>query len=331
MAPDSPHPFDALTPELILDALEDQGHLTDGRLLALNSYENRVYQVGLDQGEPLVAKFYRPGRWSDAQILEEHQFSYELEEQELPIVTPLQNGQGESLFKFDNFRFALFPRRGGRMAELDDLDNLHMLGKLLGRMHRVGAVKPFNYRPRLDMQSFGYESVAFISEHFIPADLKTAYDSLTRDLLTAMEDLITQVGTIASIRLHGDCHAGNILWRDENPLFVDMDDARMAPAIQDLWMLLSGDRPRQLAQLNELLDGYLQFNDFDLKELRLIEVYRTLRMLHFCAWLARRWEDPAFPQYFPWFNTQRYWSEHILELRAQFAALREPPLLYGSL
>lgn len=331
MALDSSHPFDALTPELILDALEDQGYLTDGRLLALNSYENRVYQVGMEQGEPLVAKFYRPGRWSDEQILEEHRFSFELEAQELPIVTPLRNNRGESLFRFHDFRFALFPRRGGRMTELDDLDNLHMLGKLLGRMHRIGAVKPFSHRPQLDIKSFGYESADFISEQFIPADLKPAYDSLTRDMLGAMEDIMSSTGSARHLRLHGDCHAGNILWRDGKPQFVDLDDARMAPAIQDIWMLLSGERPEQLAQLNELLDGYLQFHDFDFKELRLIEVYRSLRILHFSAWLARRWEDPAFPQYFPWFNTQRYWSEHILELRGQFAALSEPPLQYSGL
>lgn len=320
------HPFERLTPDFILDAVESLGHWCDGRTLALNSYENRVYQVGIEDAEPLIAKFYRPGRWSTEQILEEHQFCFDLVEQELPVVAPLCNEQGESLFEYQGFQLALFPRRGGRAPELDNLDNLYQLGRLLGRFHLIGAKQPFEHRPRIDTRSFGYDSIELISENFIPAGLKTAYDSLTTDLMQVLEQRLSEAGEPKLIRVHGDCHAGNMLWRDDAPHFVDFDDARMAPAVQDIWMLLCGDRQRQTLQLSEVLDGYAEFCDFDLRQLQLVEVLRTLRMLHYSAWLARRWQDPAFPRSFPWFNTERYWSEHILELREQFSALQEPVL-----
>lgn len=321
-----PHPFETLSPSFIIDAVESCGFLSDGRQLALNSYENRVYQVGIEGEQPLIAKFYRPHRWSNEQILEEHALCFELVDHELPVVAPIvQNGQ--SLFEFNAFRFALFPRRGGRAPELDNLDNLYTLGKLLGRMHNIGASKPFLHRPELDSQSFGHDCVALISEKFIPKELQLAYDSLTKDVMQAVDGTIAEVGKIKRIRVHGDCHAGNILWRDDTALFVDLDDARMAPAVQDLWMLLSGDRHRQTQQLSEVIDGYNEFYDFHPRELKLIEVLRTLRIIHYAAWLAKRWQDPAFPMAFPWFNTVRYWSEHILELREQFAALNEPPLV----
>ncbi len=320
------HPFDRLTPDLILDAMESQGYIIDGRLFPLNSYENRVYQIGIEGEQPLIGKFYRPSRWSREQILEEHQFGYELAEQELPVVVPLMDDSGQSLFEFKGFQFALFPRKGGHGPELDNLDNLHLLGKLLGRMHAVGAVRPFEYRPVLDSQSFGHEPAALISEQFIPQELKLSYDSLIRDVLQAVDETIANVGPVDHIRVHGDCHSGNILWRDDNANFVDLDDARMAPAVQDIWMLMSGERDRQTAQLSEIVDGYNQFFDFHPRELQLVEALRTLRMIHYAAWLAKRWEDPAFPRAFPWFNTIRYWGEHILELREQFAALSEPPL-----
>lgn len=324
---DSAHPFERLTPSFLLDAIESKGYWCDGRTFPLNSYENRVYQVGIEEKEPLIAKFYRPERWSEAQILEEHQFSYELAEQELPVVTPLKDEEGQSLFHYDGFMFALFPRRGGHAPELDNLDNLFTMGRFLGRMHRVGSAKPFTHRPSIDSQSFGHDSAAFISEHFIPAELKTAYDSLSRDLLQAIDEIQAQCGQIETIRVHGDCHSGNVLWRDDTPHFVDFDDARMAPAIQDIWMLLSGDRHEQTQQLSEIADGYNEFHDFPLSQLRLVEVLRTLRIMHYSAWLARRWDDPAFPHSFSWFNTVRYWSEHILELREQMALLNEPPLV----
>lgn len=323
------HPFDILSPEFLMDAVESRDFVCDGRLLALNSYENRVYQVGIEGGQPIIAKFYRPERWSEQQIREEHQFSFELLEHELPVVAPLcdQKGdqQGESLFEYQGVSFALFPRRGGHAPELENFDNLLTLGRLLGRIHRVGAIRPFVHRPALNVENFGDESAEFISNHFIPASLKAAYDSLSTDILQVVKEVFTELDPV-TIRTHGDCHGGNMLWRDEAPNFVDLDDARMAPAVQDLWMLLSGDRATRIAQLSEVVDGYNEFYDFQPRQLRLIEPLRTLRMMHYAAWLARRWDDPAFPRAFPWFNTERYWGEHILELREQYAALSEPAL-----
>lgn len=321
------HPFEILTPDFILDAIEAQGFLSDGRVLALNSYENRVYQIGIEEDTPIIAKFYRPQRWSDQQILEEHQFCYELEEQELSVVTPIKNSQGESLLNYQNFRLALFPRRGGRAPDLDNPDHLYQLGHTLGRMHRVGAARPFVERPAIDLASFGYQSIDLISKDFIPASLREAYLSLTDDLMKLIEQAFQRFDDIRYIRVHGDCHGGNLLWRDDLAHFVDFDDARMAPAIQDLWMLLSeNERSQRELQLAEVLAGYEEFADFDPRELHLIEPLRTLRMLHYSAWLARRWQDPAFPKSFPWFNTERYWGEHILQLREQMSALQEPVL-----
>ncbi len=324
--PDSPHPFQTLTPSFIMDAVESQGFTCDCRTSALNSYENRVYQVGIDEGQPLIAKFYRPGRWSDAQIIEEHGFCLELAEHELPVVAPWANAAGETLFNHDGFRFALYPRQGGHAPEFDNLDNLPILGRMLGRIHRIGAVRPFVHRPTLDSRSFGHASVALIVERFIPDEYRPSYTAVTGQLLEAIDACLSEAGPVRYLRAHGDCHAGNILWRDGAPHFVDFDDARMAPAVQDLWMMLSGDRPRQTAQLDALLEGYSEFYDFQPRELRLVEALRALRMLHYSAWLASRWEDPMFPRTFPWFNTVRYWGEQILQLREQLGALSEPPL-----
>ena len=320
------HPFQALSPSYIMDAVESCGYVCDCRTLTLNSYENRVYQVGIEDGAPLIAKFYRPDRWSVEQIHEEHQFCFELVEHELPVVAPLVNDQGESLFVHGPFRFALYPRQGGHAPELDNLDNLLILGRLLGRIHSVGALRPFLYRPRLNSQSFGHDSVALISESFVPPETKANYDALTTDLLQAIETIFADTADLRYLRAHGDCHSGNILWRDAAPHFVDFDDARMAPAIQDLWMMLSGDRGRQHAQLAQLVEGYNEFFEFQPRELRLIEALRSLRILYFSAWLANRWHDPTFPHHFPWFNTPRYWGDHVLELREQIAALNEPLL-----
>jgi len=327
MSKNDSQPFYQLTPDTVIDAVESMGYLSDGRILALNSYENRVYQVGIEGSEPLIAKFYRPQRWSDEQILEEHRFCFELAEQELPVVAPLTNAEGESLFHFRDYRFSLFPRRGGRAPELDDPDHLYQLGLTLGRIHLVGAIRPFEHRPALDIQTYGRDSVALISEGFIPSSLRAAYTSLCSDLLSSIEACFAAAGKVRMIRVHGDCHGGNILWRDDMPNFVDFDDARMAPAIQDLWMLLTGDdRMQQQLQLAEVVAGYSEFADFDPRELHLVEALRTLRMMHYSAWLARRWEDPAFPHNFTWFNTERYWGEHILQLREQLSALQQPPL-----
>ena len=320
------HPFSTLTPDFIMDAIEAQGYLCDGRNLALNSYENRVYQIGIEDAQPIIAKFYRPERWNDEQILEEHALCYEMVDQELPVVAPLLNSDNQSLFEYNGFRISLFERKGGYAPELDYKDNLTVLGRLLARMHLIGAREKFTHRPTITLQNFGYESVNFISQNFIPRELKTAYDTLAEDVLKQLNQVLSQTSNINYLRVHGDCHAGNMLWRDDNPHFVDFDDARMAPAIQDIWMLLSGDREQQGIQLSKILDGYEQFREFDLAECHLIEVFRTLRILYYSAWLARRWDDPAFPHSFPWFNSSRYWEDHILELREQFSALQEPAI-----
>ena len=320
-----PHPFAQLSPELVIDAIESTGRLSDLRVFALNSYENRVYQIGLDGAEPIIAKFYRPERWSDAQILEEHAFSLELAENELPVVAPLRDDNGDTLFRFHNFRFALFPRRGGQAPDLDNPDNQLMLGRLMARLHALGATDNYRTRPALDIKIFGRNSYEFIAEHCMRGDMLRAYSTLCEDLLARIEKIFAQVKP-KKIRTHSDCHVGNILSREQQCFFVDLDDSRMAPAIQDLWMLLSGERHERVAQLSELLEGYNEFYDFDLRELALIEALRTLRLMHFSAWIARRWQDPAFPLAFPWFGSERYWAEHILELREQLAALDEPPL-----
>lgn len=321
----SSHPYSALTPELVIDAVETTGRLCDMRIFPLNSYENRVYQVGLDDSEPIIAKFYRPERWTDQQILEEHRFSYELFDAELPVVPPLRNDHGETLLSYQGYRFSLYQRKGGHAPELDNFDHLLTLGRLTGRIHAMGAQTAFTHRPHLDVYSFAEQSYALISEQFIPNDLQLPYRSLCEDIIKTLKVVFADT-PYQPIRVHGDCHAGNILWRGDSPHFVDLDDSRMAPAIQDLWMFLSGDRQAQTAQISELVDGYNEFFDFDPRQLRLVEALRTLRIMHYSAWLARRWEDPAFPHNFPWFNTVRYWSDHILELREQLAMLNEPPL-----
>lgn len=324
------HPYEALSPDLVLDAVESCGYLSDARVLALNSYENRVYQVGIEGETPLIAKFYRPGRWSDAQILEEHHFTQALHELEISVVPPLADAAGNTLREFSrdglSFRFALYPRQGGHAPNLDDYDQLLTLGRVLGRIHALGRARPFEERPSLSVQDFARSSYTFLLENdFIPTSLRDSYRSLGADLISRLEDRFAQT-RFTPIRLHGDCHPGNILWRHDAPHFVDFDDARNGPAVQDLWMLLSGEREQQSLQLAEILEGYREFCDFDLAELNLIEALRTLRIMHYSAWLARRWDDPAFPRHFPWFNTERYWGEHILELREQLAALYEPPL-----
>jgi Ser/Thr protein kinase RdoA (MazF antagonist) len=309
-----------------MDAVESQGFRCDCRTSALNSYENRVYQVGIEEEKPLIAKFYRPGRWSDEQIREEHQFCLELAEHELSVVAPWVNPTGKTLFHFDGFRFALYPRQGGHAPEFDNDENLVILGRMLGRIHSIGAIRPFEERPTLESRSFGHDSVALIKERFIPEEYRASYTAVTDQLLAAIDAAFAKAQGVTRIRAHGDCHAGNILWRDGAPHFVDFDDARMAPAVQDLWMMLSGERSRQLVQLEQLVKGYTEFRDFHPGELMLVEPLRALRMLHYSAWLARRWEDPTFPITFPWFNTVRYWGEHILQLREQLSALDELPL-----
>ena len=320
-------PYRDLTPDLILDAVESCGWRCDGRQFALNSYENRVYQVGVEEGTALIAKFYRPRRWSNEAILEEHSFAIELAAREIPVVAPLATADGATLHEHRGFRFALFPKRPGRAPELENPDTLRWLGRFLGRTHAVGALRPFRHRPALDIASFGEEPARFVIEHeFVPGDLETAYETIVDDALQRVAQCYQRAGVVRNIRLHGDCHAGNILWTDGGPHFVDLDDCRSGPAVQDLWMLLSGDRAAMSLQLGHVVAGYREFHDFNRGELALIEALRTLRMIHYAGWLARRWHDPAFPASFPWFNTQRYWQDQILALREQCAAMDETAL-----
>ena len=320
------HPYDRLTPDMIIDAVESAGYLSDARLLALNSYENRVYQVGIEDSTPLIAKFYRPERWSEAQILEEHRFSLELQDAEISVVAPMVNDQGATLHTFEGFQFALFLRRGGYPPELDNLDNMLVLGRTLGRIHAVGRAGQFKVRHLMSVQRMLSDSRALLLENFIPRDLVPAYESLTADLEQQVRSVFSEVQPEDFIRIHGDCHVGNILWRDNTAHFVDFDDCCAAPAMQDLWMFLNGERHDRQLQLSELVEGYSEFCDFDPRQIRWIETLRTLRLIHYAAWLGRRWEDPAFPRSFTWFNTERYWADHILELREQMSALQEEPL-----
>jgi len=318
--------YAGLTPDTVLDALESVGLRGDGRLLALNSYENRVYQIWMEDGPPLVAKFYRPARWSEAAILEEHAFTRELFERELPVVTAAVVG-GRVLHEFRGFRFAVFPKRGGRAPELEDPKTLEWMGRFLGRIHAVGALAPFCDRPTIGIPSFGEEPRDYLLAHgFLPPDLADTWARVVELALDGIRRCYDRAGAVRTLRLHGDCHAGNVLWTDDGPHFVDFDDSRMGPAVQDLWMLLSGDRADMTGQLTDLLAGYEDFFEFDARELNLVEALRTLRMIHYSAWLARRWDDPAFPAAFPWFNTPRYWQNQILELREQVGLLDEPPL-----
>lgn len=323
------HPFDHLSPDVVLDAVEQQGYRVDARILPLNSYENRVYQVGLEDAQPLIAKFYRPDRWSDEAILEEHAFAHALVEAEVSVVAPVQCG-GESLFQHAGFRFALYPRCGGRAPEADNLDQLYRLGQLLGRLHAVGSTGTFQYRETLSVWRLGYDALKVLQTRgVLPNSLQAEYLKVARALLEQIRGIF-EAFPAPSLRLHGDCHQGNILCRDDRLLLVDLDDCCTGPAVQDLWMLLSGTRDAQQAQLAELLEGYQEFFDFDPRQLHLIESLRTLRLLHYSAWLAQRWDDPAFPLHFPWFGQLPYWHEQLENLKTQAKALQEQPLrLFG--
>lgn len=320
--------FEDLGPDRVLDAVEAAGFPVDGRLLQLNSFENRVFQIGLDEASPVVAKFYRPGRWSDAAIFEEHAFLLELATHEIPVVAPLTLANGATLWHQDAHRLAVFPRRGGRAPDLERADTLEWLGRFLGRIHAVGATHAYVARPRLDPGEFGRQSADFVLEHdFVPIELASVYRGLVDQALEAVQWCFERAGDVRWLRCHGDCHVGNVLWAEgQGPHFVDFDDSRMAPAVQDLWMLLSGERAERSRQLCDLLAGYENFHAFDPRELHLIEALRTLRLIHYSAWIARRWTDPAFPAAFPWFDTPRYWEARILELREQIAAMDEAPL-----
>lgn len=322
-------PYYRLSPDTVIDAAESVGLLSDYRVLALNSFENRVYQVGLEEAEPVIIKFYRPERWSDAQIIEEHRFSQELVDTELPIVAPLAIA-GNTLHEYQGYRFTAYPRRGGHPLNVDDMDVLFRMGQWLGRIHAIGALRPFEHRNTLDVMGQLREDMAFLQTRFIPDGLQEAYRSLADDLLDTLQRRLGELPASSFMRLHGDCHAGNILWRDNKPWFVDFDDCINGPAIQDIWMLLWGSRPEQERQLSEISEGYNEFYDFDASQLGWIEILRSYRIVHQAAWVGRRWGDPAFPRAFTWFDTPRYWPDHILEMREQLAALQEPPLTLWS-
>jgi Ser/Thr protein kinase RdoA (MazF antagonist) len=320
-------PYSDLTPDTILAALESCGFQPDGSMLGLNSYENRVYQIGMEDGPPLVAKFYRPGRWSDAAILEEHKFSLTLAAEEVPVVAPIKDSTGNSLHSYGGYRFSLSPRQGGRWPDLDDPDDLMWVGRLMARIHQIGASHPFEYRPTLNQDEMGRESAEYLlTNGFIPIELESSYSQIIQDLQTSIDNQFNSVGTYQQIRLHGDCHMGNILWTDSGPHFVDLDDCRNGPAIQDLWMLLSGEHNEMSMQMSYLREGYEMFRPLNSAEIRLIEPLRTLRIIYYAAWLAKRWNDPAFPAAFPWFNTTQYWQDHLATLEHQQVAMENPPL-----
>lgn len=350
MAADPTVPYAGLSPERILEALESVGLRPDGRLLALNSYENRVYQVGMEESAPLVAKFYRPGRWTREAILEEHRFVQQLADAEIPAVPPLAfaaefvgqlaDDRGScTLPEYGGFAFAVFPRCPGRVPALDQPDTLQWMGRFLGRIHALGTLEPYRHRLTLDIDSFGHAPRDWLLAHdMIPPELLPAWRGVVDQALEAVQACYARAGNVNLLRLHGDCHAGNVLWIDEadvprygagvlpGPHFVDFDDSCMGPAVQDLWMLLSGDRAAMTRQLGDILAGYEDFCSFDPRELHLVEALRTLRLIHYSGWLARRWDDPAFKAAFPWFDTPRYWQDRILELREQVALMQEPPL-----
>lgn len=320
-------PYADLSPHIILDALETAGFEPDGRITALNSYENRVYQLGLVAGGLVVAKFYRPGRWSDDTIREEHDFALELEEEELPVVAPHRLADGSTLLHFQGHRLSVFPSIGGRAPALDQSDDLRRMGRLVARVHNVGAGRRFAHRRTLDPLAMSQHAIERVrSRGLLPPHLDASWDSLTDAILVRIRQRFKEGGEPDILRIHGDCHPGNVIWRDDGPWLLDLDDACNGPAIQDLWMYLSGDREYQTARLNDLLAGYTTFRSFDPRELNRIEALRAMRMLYFLGWIAERWDDPAFPRAFPDFTETRFWERQVLALQEQLGELDEPPL-----
>ncbi|MGE3296520.1 MAG: serine/threonine protein kinase [Porticoccaceae bacterium] len=318
------HPYDALTPDTVITAIESLGLVSDLRILTLNSYENRVYQIGIDEAQPVIAKFYRPDRWSREAILEEHAFLDELHAAEIPVIAPLTIA-GASLHRFNEFLFALFPRKGGSAPEPGDLDYLFRMGQLLGRLHGIAKNRDFRHRPTINIEGFAIEpSAQLLRLGFIPGDLIARYQDVVAQIVVLCRQLFAYVSDVRYLRTHGDCHIGNILCTRDDALFVvDFDDSRMGPAVQDIWMLLSGGAHEQRQQLDEVLSGYEDFNEFRRTELKLIEPLRALRMIHYTHWLASRWDDPAFPRAFTWFNTPAYWTQHLGMLEQQLLSLQE--------
>ena len=318
--------FYQLTPDHVLDALESVGFEPQAALLALNSYENRVYQFRDYNEKRFVVKFYRPARWSDEQILEEHHFCEELIKHEIPVVPPIRVSE-QTLFKFKGFRFAVFESKGGRTPNLDDKETLIWLGRFIGRIHLLGEAKNYQHRPQLTLENFGHQSVQFLLENeFIPGHIKSAYEAVSEQILIRCQQIFNHAPSCNNIRLHGDCHPSNVMWTDSGPHFVDFDDSRSGPAVQDLWMLVTDNSNRN--QWNHLLQGYEDFREFDDREFVLVEPLRAMRMLHYSAWLARRWSDPSFKHNFPWFNGVRYWEEQVLSLKEQLSELQSSENLF---
>ncbi|UAA38368.1 serine/threonine protein kinase [Paraneptunicella aestuarii] len=317
--------FAELTPDLILDAIEAIGIRVDSGLLALNSYENRVYQFLDEDRRRYVVKFYRPQRWTAQQIQEEHDYALELEQHEIPIAAPLKLN-GETLHQHQGYYFTIFPSVGGRQFEVDNLDQLEWMGRFIGRIHAVGARQPFKFRDSFTTTTHLLEPLQQLqSSKLVPAHLHTSFFTILVQVVDLAKSLYLKHNSFPALRLHGDCHPGNILWRD-GPTFVDLDDCRNGPAMQDIWMMLSGDKQQQILQLDTLLNAYEEFHEFDTAQLSLIEPLRAMRMVHYMAWVENRWQDPAFPRAFPWFADDKYWEQQILSLKEQFSALHEEPL-----
>lgn len=324
-------PYATLSPDVVLNAVESLGLRTTGSVLALNSYENRVYQIGLEDAAPVIAKFYRPARWTNAAILEEHQFSQELLDQEIPVIAPIKINQ-QTLHEFAEFRFALFPRKGGRALEVDNMRQLRQMGCFIARIHAIGSRQPFQHRLQLTAETYGYQPYQFLlDKHFIPHELKQPFCETLEQALGLITALFQHYADVKFIRVHGDCYAGNMILNNEILHIVDLDDCLMAPAVQDIWMMLPGSQQESPHQLQHILDGYYEFRDFDLRELHLIEALRTLRIIHYSGWLAKRWQDPAFPTSFPWFNSLKYWENELTIIRNQIALLDDPRTSFASL
>ncbi|MDA8561703.1 serine/threonine protein kinase [Gammaproteobacteria bacterium] len=319
-------PFQNLDPNTILSAVETLGYACSGSLIGLNSYENRVYQIGIEGSNPLIAKFYRPNRWDNKAILEEHELSLELTDHEIPVIPPIISQNNKTLHEYNGYRFVVFPRKGGRALDQGNIDQLAWMGRFIGRLHAVSSCKQYFHRSTLNTETHGYNTYRFlVKNNFIPHYLVTQYSSVVEEILSITDELFKNITNLKLIRLHGDCHLGNILWNVTGPHIVDLDDSEMGPAIQDIWMLLSGNHDQIRSQLDIILENYCKFYEFDIRELKLIEAMRALRMIQYSAWLANRWEDPAFPISFPWFNTPHYWEEQLLNLREQVVLLTNSP------